>query len=103
MFCLKMNQPLVTGPGPVDKYPNPLYSITGIYERSKEKQPYPSGLQVFDEDYETGEDEYGDGEYEIEGPGKLEKKEGDLSWGLVSRDKERDPGDYAIANDVLGI
>ena len=59
----------------------------------------PSGLQVFDEDYETGEDEYG--EYEIEGPGKLEKKEGNLSWGLVSRDKERDPGDYAIANDGL--
>ena len=86
-------------PGPVDKYPNPLYSIAGIYERSKEKHPHPSGLQVFDEDYETGEDEYG--EYEIEGPGKLEKKEGNLSWGLVSRDKERDPGDYAIANDGL--
>ena len=88
-------------PGPVDKYPNPLYSIAGIYERSKEKHPHPSGLQVFDEDYETSEDEYG--EYEIDGPGILEKKEGNLSWGLVSRDKERDPGDYAIANDGLEL
>jgi hypothetical protein len=55
--------------GPIDKYPTPLYSIAGIYERSKERQPHPAGLQVFDEDYETVEDEYG--EYGIEGPGEL--------------------------------
>jgi hypothetical protein len=87
-------------PGPIEKYPNPLYSIAGIYERGKERQSRPAGLQVFDVDYETVEDEYG--EYEIEGPGKLGEKEDNLSRGPASRDKERDPGDYAIANDVLG-
>ena len=85
--------------GPVDKYLNPLYSIAGIYERSKEKQPRPAGLQVFDEDYDTVEDEYG--EYEIEGSGKLGEKEDNLLWGLSSRDPERDPGDYVVANDKI--
>ena len=87
--------------GPVDKYPNPLYSIAGIYERSGEKHPRPTGLQVFDEDYETEkvEDEYGG--YDIDGPRDLRKKEDDLPWGVASLDKERDPGDYAVANDKL--